>query len=71
MPSIRGKVPEPEYRNYWHMHCQRIGRSSKVRNEAVLACKRLGRLIWKVWSGYHHRSLGRPRCIASIDWASV
>jgi hypothetical protein len=28
-----------------------------VRNEAVLACKRLGRRIWKVWSGYHRRSL--------------
>ena len=30
---------------------------AKVRNEAVLACKRLGRRIWKVWSGYHRRSL--------------
>ena len=32
-------------------------RTSKVRNEAVLACNRLGRRIWKVWSGYHRRSL--------------
>ncbi len=30
---------------------------AKVRNEAVLACKRLGRRIWKAWSGYHRRSL--------------
>ena len=27
------------------------------RNEAVRACKRLGWSIWKVWSGYHRRSL--------------
>ena len=28
-----------------------------MRNEAVLACKRLGRRIGKVWSGYHRRGL--------------
>ena len=27
------------------------------RNEAVRACKRLEWSIWKVWSGYHRRSL--------------
>ena len=27
------------------------------RNEAIAACKRLGRSIWKKWSGYHRRSL--------------
>ena len=27
------------------------------RNEAVKACKRLGRPIWKRWIGYHRRSL--------------
>lgn len=27
------------------------------RNEAVKACRRLGRAIWKRWSGYHQRSL--------------
>ena len=27
------------------------------RNEVVKACKRLGRVIWKRWSGYHRRSL--------------
>ena len=28
-----------------------------VRNEALRACHRLGRSIWKKWSGYHRRSL--------------
>ena len=30
---------------------------ASVRNEAVRACQRLGRRIWKQWSGYHRRSL--------------
>lgn len=29
----------------------------KMRNEAVRACQRLGRRLWKKWSGYHRRSL--------------
>ncbi|MDO5623983.1 MAG: IS5 family transposase [Pseudomonadota bacterium] len=29
----------------------------QVRNEAVRACQRLGREIWKHWSDYHRRSL--------------
>lgn len=33
------------------------GVGARVRNEAVAACKRLGRTIWKCWSGYHRRSL--------------
>lgn len=28
-----------------------------ARNEALRACRRLGRIIWKKWSGYHSRSL--------------
>lgn len=28
-----------------------------VRNDALRACHRLGRSIWKKWSGYHRRSL--------------
>ncbi len=32
-----------------------VGASS--RNEALRACQRLGRRIWKKWSGYHRRSL--------------
>ena len=27
------------------------------RNAAITACRRLGRKIWKCWSGYHRRSL--------------
>ena len=29
----------------------------EARNEALRAIKRLGRAIWKKWSGYHRRSL--------------
>lgn len=35
----------------------RKGLAFAHRNEAVKACKRLGRSIWKRWSGYHRRSL--------------
>ena len=35
----------------------RKGLAFAHRNEAVKACKRLGRTIWKCWSGYHRRSL--------------
>lgn len=35
----------------------RKGLAFANRNEAVKACKKLGRTIWKRWSGYHHRSL--------------
>ena len=30
---------------------------SLERNELLKVVKRLGRTIWKKWSGYHHRSL--------------
>ena len=33
-----------------------------ARNEALRACQRLGRRIWKKWSGYHRRSLGGWLC---------
>lgn len=33
------------------------GLGTWVRNQAVLACRCLGRSIWKKWSGYHRRSL--------------
>ena len=29
----------------------------EYRNVAIAACRRLGRGIWKRWSGYHRRSL--------------
>lgn len=32
------------------------GTGAQVRNAAVAACRRLGRTIWKCWSGYHRRS---------------
>ena len=35
----------------------RTGPAFAYRNEAVGACRRLGRKIWKVWSGYDRRSL--------------
>lgn len=35
----------------------RKGLAFTHRNEAVKACKQLGRAIWKRWSGYHRRSL--------------
>ena len=39
-------------------HCgSRNQLGAKVRNDTMLACKRLGRRIWKTWSGYHRRSL--------------
>ena len=43
---------------------------SAQRNEAVRACKRLGRSLWKKWRGYHGAVWWRPRCTASSAWAS-
>lgn len=35
-----------------------------VRNDALRSCRRLGRAIWKRWTGYHRRSLveAKRRC---------
>ena len=35
----------------------RKGSAFVYRNAAIAACRRFGRKIWKVWSGYHRRSL--------------
>ena len=35
----------------------RKGTAFAYRNAAVAACRRLGRGVWKAWSGYHRRSL--------------
>jgi len=35
----------------------RKGKAFAHRNAAIATCKRLGRGIWKAWSGYHRRSL--------------
>ena len=37
------------------------GLGVKARNEALRAIKRLGRTIWKKWSGYHRRSLVKTK----------
>lgn len=37
-------------------HWKKSSLGSAHRNEAILACKRLGRSICKKWSGYHRRS---------------
>lgn len=42
----------------------------QARNEILRATRRLGRSIWRKWSGYHRRSQ-RPRWDASRDWASA
>jgi len=39
--------------------------SSLERNELLRTVKRLGRTLWKKWSGYHRRSWLKLRCIAS------
>jgi len=38
-------------------HWKKSSSGSAQRNEAIRACKRLGRSIWKKWSGYHRHSL--------------
>ncbi|GKS87692.1 IS5 family transposase [Acidovorax sp. SUPP2539] len=38
-------------------HWKKSSPGSAHRNEAIRACQRLGRGIWKKWSGYHRRSL--------------
>ncbi len=41
---------------------------AQARNEALRATKRLGRTIWKKWSGYHRRSLveTQMRCLKRL-----
>ncbi|MCW0392241.1 hypothetical protein NB690_002815 [Xanthomonas sacchari] len=38
-------------------HWKASNAGSTHRNEAIRACKRLGRSIWKKWRSYHMRSL--------------
>ena len=42
---------------------------SLERNELLKTVKRLGRLLWKKWSGYHRRSLAETKmhCIKLLD----
>ena len=43
--------------------------SSLERNELLRTVKRLGRTLWKKWSGYHHRILVETKmhCIKLLD----
>lgn len=47
----------------------RKGDAFAYRNTALAACRRLGRRIWKVWSGYHRRSLveSKMNCIKRLS----
>jgi len=46
----------------------RKGAAFATRNEAIKACRRLGRSVWKEWSGYHRRSLVETKmnCIKKL-----
>ncbi len=46
-------IPPRQNASLW----KRASPGSVSRNEAVRACKRFGWRLWKVWSGYHRRSL--------------
>lgn len=46
-------IPPRKNASLW----KRSSPGSEPRNEAVRACKRFGRRLWKLWSGYHRRSL--------------
>jgi hypothetical protein len=39
----------------------RKGLALALHNEALKACMKLGRAIWKRWCGYHRRSLGETK----------
>jgi len=49
----------------------RIGKGDAFayRNAVLAACRRLGRRIWKVWSGYHRQSLveSKMNCIKQLS----
>lgn len=46
----------------------RKGSAFEHRNAAMAACQRLGRRIWKAWSGHHRRSLveAKMNCIKRL-----
>jgi hypothetical protein len=48
-------IPPRKNARLWKNKADKMGECA--RNEAVRACQRLGRKIWKHWSGYHRRSL--------------
>ncbi len=40
--------------------------SSLERNELLRTVKRLGRTLWKKWSGYHRRSLVETKTVSQV-----
>jgi len=58
--ALRGAqavIPPRKNARLW----RRPSPGAESRNEAVRACSRLGRRIWKIWSGYHRRSLAETK----------
>ncbi len=45
--------------------CKERTPGATARNDALRSCRRLGRAIWKRWTGYHRRSLAeaKMRCL--------
>ena len=50
-------IPPRKNAHFW----ARTSLGSANRDEAVRACKRFGWRIWKIWSGYHRRSLMKTK----------
>jgi hypothetical protein len=46
-------IPPRKNAQFWKSHTP----GNRARNEALKGVRRLGRTIWKQWSGYHQRSL--------------
>ena len=49
---------------------------AQARNDTVRATRRLGRTIWRRWSGYHRRSLVETKCgassyLANVSWRAI
>ncbi len=53
-------IPPRKNGKPWKEHTAGVA----VRNNALRSCRRLGRAIWKRWTGYHQRSLveAKMRC---------
>ena len=60
-------IPPRKNANHW----KKTSAGPGHRNDAIRACKRLGRSIWKKWSDYHGAALWRQRCTASSGWVGA
>jgi hypothetical protein len=60
MPSL----PPRKNRKPW----KELTAGAAVRNDALRSCRRLGRAIWKRWTGYHRRSVveAKMRCFKPL-----